>query len=214
MSLESLVSPPCFPDRAHPPGKTGWRSEVFLKDENIHKCRPAHSPLGTLAISGFRSRFHDIQSRLTRAAAKGHQWKAREFRFLYVLKLSFCFFITCFVLYACVYTCVLCHVCGSQQATCRSRFFPLTTEVLGIELRSLGLTAGTFTHWATLLGLAKLLFYYLIFVCVCAHADQEPQDHPGCGSSRAAHSDFATFDVVLETGSFSHWSGANVNIDQ
>lgn len=95
-----------------------------------------------------------------RAAAKAQQCKAREFRFLYILKLLFIYYI--FGLYACVYTCVLFHMCGGQQATCKSQFFPFTTEVLGIELRSLGLTTDTFTHWATLLGLVKLLFYFMI----------------------------------------------------
>lgn len=47
-------------------------------------------------------------------------------------------------------------------------------------------------------------------MCVCGGGHQEPQGHLGCGSSRAAHFGFATFAVVLETGSFSHWSRANV----
>lgn len=87
-----------------------------------------------------------------------------------LLALTFVLFLFCVCMH------VGAHVpsCGGtrhQKTTCRNWFSPPTVQVPGMELRSLALWVGTFTHWAVLPVLnilslwdTNMLFMYQQFV--------------------------------------------------
>lgn len=90
---------------------------------------------------------------------KSLQWRPQTFRLLLNKLLSFkwdnsrsllhllIYFFIC-VAWAWRGSCVPWCMCGGQRISYRNHFSPSTVLVLGRKLRSLGLAASVFTHWA------------------------------------------------------------------
>lgn len=85
------------------------------------------------------------------------------------LLFSFFLYSMCMYVYVCacvrVCICVVC-ACGSQRIICEIQFLPFFKRLLGIELRSLGLVASSFTHW-DILPFPTPSFLLFLLYCLC-----------------------------------------------